>query len=162
MAQNVGTPYLATQEKAKRKLWTLVEILMDIKDIIKAKLLFDRNNPAIILCSPELEKVFNMKALHVGQIRSIIRRQLDLVKEKTTPPDNVVLPKSHNLKETKDQPKEAPAKNSNSSASISIETSIKIKKVFNPGNPRIKKLYRKKTRCLLCRRKVEKTIIVLG
>ena len=45
MAQNVGTPYLATKGKAKRKLWTLVEILMDIKDIIKSKLLFDRNNP---------------------------------------------------------------------------------------------------------------------
>ena len=56
--------------------FTLAEILETIKNYISAGRLFDENNPSIIICSDILETVFNKKALHVLQVKSIVLSQL--------------------------------------------------------------------------------------
>ena len=47
----------------------MIQILIILKNIIRGEGLFDPSNPVVIICSPELEKAFNMKALHVTEIR---------------------------------------------------------------------------------------------
>jgi hypothetical protein len=55
---------------------TLQAILAALRDILRDERQYDPRNPAIILCSNEMETVVNMKALHVCQIREIIYDQL--------------------------------------------------------------------------------------
>ena len=56
--------------------FTLREILNTLKEVITTQKLYDETNPSIIICSEELEAVLDRKALHVNQIRELIRAQL--------------------------------------------------------------------------------------
>jgi hypothetical protein len=47
----------------------ITQVLIMMKEIIRDEAMFDQRNPAIILCSPDLEAALNMKALHVTEIR---------------------------------------------------------------------------------------------
>ena len=38
--------------------------------------MFDHSNPAVIICSNELERALDMKALHVTEIRDLVLLQL--------------------------------------------------------------------------------------
>jgi hypothetical protein len=46
-------------------------VLTILKEIIRDEGMFDHSNPAIIRCSPDLDRALNMKALHVTEIRCI-------------------------------------------------------------------------------------------
>ena len=61
---------------SRRQVFTLAEILNHLKDIITEERLYDPNNRKLIVCSPELENVFEMKALHDTQLTRVVRRQL--------------------------------------------------------------------------------------
>jgi hypothetical protein len=56
--------------------YTLSEILTMIKLILRDGEMFDFRNPAMILCDKEMETVFDMKAMHVTEIRKLITSQL--------------------------------------------------------------------------------------
>ena len=60
----------------KRSYYTLLEIFIILKKIIREEKLFDQTNPTIVMCSPELEEAINVKALHVTQIRNYVLSQL--------------------------------------------------------------------------------------
>ena len=66
------------QERSHRadEYFTLAEILETLKEAISAGGWFDRNNPAIILCPPELEAVLDQKAVHVAQVKDLVLSQL--------------------------------------------------------------------------------------
>lgn len=59
-----------------RNFYTLRELLIILKRIIRDELLYDQQNPSIILCSPLLEKALNMKALHVCEMPELVINQL--------------------------------------------------------------------------------------
>jgi hypothetical protein len=61
-------------------------VLTILKEIIKDEGMFDPLNPAIILCSPELEAALNMRALHVTEIR--YHQYLHMA----DPPSHVLIP----------------------------------------------------------------------
>lgn len=56
--------------------YTLHKILSFLKNIIQDEQLFDAQNPAIILCSEDLENAFNKKTIHVSEIRGLVSDQL--------------------------------------------------------------------------------------
>ena len=57
------------------------EILTILRDIIRTENLKDATNPSIILCTPELEEALNMKALHIGEFRTAIIKDLVIIQE---------------------------------------------------------------------------------
>ena len=63
-----------TQSTAEH--YTLAEILENLKKVITEERLFDESNPSIVMCSEQLERVFNQKALHVRQVKSAVLSQL--------------------------------------------------------------------------------------
>ena len=80
------------QERNHRadEYFTLAEILETLKEAISAGGWFDRNNPAIILCPPELEAVLDQKAVHVIQVKDLVLSQLipaEHQRNKNTPAD---------------------------------------------------------------------------
>ena len=59
-----------------KKYYTLAEIMLGLKSIIRQETLFDLNNPKIILCSPQLEESLDRKAIHVSQFRNEVLKHL--------------------------------------------------------------------------------------
>lgn len=55
-----------------REFYTLAEVLTLLKNIIRDNTLFDVKNSSMILCSEEMEVVFNMKAFHVTEVRNLV------------------------------------------------------------------------------------------
>lgn len=173
MTEKTGTPYFAASAKTKKNLWTLVEILLDIKEIIKTKRMFDPNNPAIILCDQEMEKVLNMKAIHVSQIRSVIQQHLELVEVNTIRPANVPLPKGY--KEMKDTThmtdvisnpvrrnpvRSVRLKLNEKKTPLKAPPTKRISPPVSNGTPlKIRKVYKKKACCELCKKMVTWTVV---
>lgn len=60
----------------RRDHYTLAEVLIILKGIIRDERMFDPKNPAIIMCSKELDDALNMRALHVTEIRELVASQL--------------------------------------------------------------------------------------
>ena len=54
-----------------------------MKNIIKGEGMFDHANPSVIICSPELERALNMKALHVTEIRDLVLSQITKVPDQS-------------------------------------------------------------------------------
>ena len=75
--------YVNLKSGNDKEYYTLVEILMILKETIRREQLYDEKNPAVILCSAELEDVLNMKALHVTEIRDLILNHLIRVRDRT-------------------------------------------------------------------------------
>jgi hypothetical protein len=73
--------FLTNKTDVCKTYYSLAEILTILKDVVRGEGLFDPNNPSIILCSPELEKALNMKALHVTQIRDQVMSHITKVPE---------------------------------------------------------------------------------
>ena len=71
--------FLITKTGVNKPQYLLAEILTSLKMIIKSESLFDPRNPSVILCSPQLEKALNMKALHVTEIRDLVLAQVQEV-----------------------------------------------------------------------------------
>jgi E3 ubiquitin-protein ligase Mdm2 len=81
----LGSPlkkYILKKTSYNRESYTLAEILTILKVIIRDAEMFDLRNPAIILCDNDLERVLNMRALHVTEIRNIVYCQLMRLPEK--------------------------------------------------------------------------------
>ena len=74
--------YLKSKCNFSKTKFTLREILYLLRDIIKNEELFDKRNPAVIICSPELEESLDLKALHVTQIKHAVIKQLNPMEEK--------------------------------------------------------------------------------
>ena len=68
--------FLFNKTGVERSYYTLIEIFIILKKIIREEKLFDQTNPSIVMCSPELEEAINVKALHVTQIRNYVLSQL--------------------------------------------------------------------------------------
>jgi len=74
-----GSPLKDYIQKKRHTLidcYTLVEILTILKEIIRDEGMYDRRNPALILCDNDLEKALNMKALHITEVREQVSSQL--------------------------------------------------------------------------------------
>ena len=68
--------FLVKKTRVEKTYYTLVEILIILKDIIRGEGLFDDTNPSIILCDKELEEALDKKALHVTEIRDVVLKEL--------------------------------------------------------------------------------------
>ena len=68
--------FLARRTGSRRDYYSLHEVLMSLQQIIRKERMFDHSNPAIIICSSELERALDMKALHVSEIRDLVLLQL--------------------------------------------------------------------------------------
>ena len=44
------------------------DVLLLLKDIIRNEELFDDQNPSVVICSPDLEQAFNMRAFYVSEL----------------------------------------------------------------------------------------------
>jgi len=120
-----------TKHKEKEH-WALAEILTELKEVIKAKQMFDYNNPSIIMCDVELEAALDMKALHVTEIRNLILRQLEKVEEKSTPPPGLPPPLSQRMREEQERKtSEQTALTSTPSVEVKVE-SIEVKATSLP------------------------------
>ena len=69
--------FLSNATGELRESCSLGEILTLLKDLIKSQGLFDMRNPSVILCSPSLEQALDRRALHVTEVKSIVKSQLD-------------------------------------------------------------------------------------
>ena len=75
--------YLYIKTNIKRSYYMLVEILEDLKVIVRSEKLYDPKNPSIIMCDPDLEIALNMKDLHVTEVREQILKQLTLLRQQS-------------------------------------------------------------------------------
>ena len=75
--------FLIQKTKSRKTHYSLREILMDLKTIIREEKMFDESNPSIIICSSELERALGVRALHVAEIRDIVLSQLTRASDKT-------------------------------------------------------------------------------
>ena len=72
--------YLFMKMKVKRSYYMLMEIMENLKVIVRSEKLYDPKNPSIIMCDPSLEKALNVKDLHVTEVRHQILKHLTLVR----------------------------------------------------------------------------------
>ena len=86
--------FLIQKTKSRKTHYSLREILMDLKIIIREEKMFDESNPSIIICSTELERALGVRALHVAEIRDIVLSQLTRVSDKTCGKDLIQVEKN--------------------------------------------------------------------
>ena len=60
----------------RKKYFCLHEILTILKNYIRRNGFYDKNNPSIILCCPELEEAFGKKFLHITEIRNLVMKHV--------------------------------------------------------------------------------------
>jgi hypothetical protein len=70
--------YLRQKVPTFREEHTLYEILTMLKIIIRENLLFDKNNPSVIVGDPPLEAALGKKEIYMEEVRGIIYLQLGL------------------------------------------------------------------------------------
>ena len=75
--------FLSDKTGVEKALYSLAEILTILKNIIRGEGMFDHANPSVIICSPELERALNMKALHVTEIRDLVLSQITKVPDQS-------------------------------------------------------------------------------
>jgi hypothetical protein len=64
---------------------TLCEVLTWLKEIIRDNLLFDENNPSMIVGDAPLEAALRKKRVHVNGIRGVVQQQLTMVEASQGP-----------------------------------------------------------------------------
>jgi len=111
--------FITIKTGVNKSLFTLAEILTILKDTIRGEGLYDEKNPAIILCSGDLEEALNMKALHVTEIRDLVLSHL------------IMLENDEFLKEHCDSVTFAPAPNYISSNQNSVSTTGRLMQTAN-------------------------------
>jgi len=75
--------FLIDKTGVEKTFYSLAEILTILKNIIRGEGMFDHANPSVIICSPELERALNMKALHVTEIRDLVLSQITKVPDQS-------------------------------------------------------------------------------
>jgi hypothetical protein len=99
--QEINQQYLRSRYKfkegapLKEYLWqrvpnlgetcTLMEVLTWLKEIIRDNLLFDENNPSMIVGDAPLEAALRKKRVHVNEIRGVVQQQLMMVEARQGP-----------------------------------------------------------------------------
>ena len=73
--------YFISKTGADKIYYLLFDILTVLKNIIRDEGMFDHSNPAVILCSQDLEEALNMRALHVTEIRDLVLSQVTRVSD---------------------------------------------------------------------------------
>jgi hypothetical protein len=68
-----------------RETCTLLEVLTWLKEIIRDNLLFDENNPSVIVGDAPLEAALRKKRVHVNEIRGVVQQQLMMVEARQGP-----------------------------------------------------------------------------
>jgi hypothetical protein len=64
---------------------TLLEVLTWLKEIIRDNLLFDENNPSMIVGDAPLEAELRKKRVHVNEIQGVVQQQLTMVEARRGP-----------------------------------------------------------------------------
>jgi hypothetical protein len=77
--------YLWQRAPAFREICTLWEVLTWLKEIIRDNLLFDENNPSMIVGDASLEAALRKKRVHVNDIRNVVQQQLTMVEARQGP-----------------------------------------------------------------------------
>jgi hypothetical protein len=77
--------YLRQRVPNFRETCTLREVLTWLKEIIRDNLLFDENNPSMIVGDAPLETALRKKRVHVNEIRSVVQQQLMMVEASQGP-----------------------------------------------------------------------------
>ena len=68
--------FLIRKSENEIKTFTFQQILISLKNIVKSEELYDPRNLSIILCSEELEVVFNRKVIHLSELRELVLSQI--------------------------------------------------------------------------------------
>ena len=75
--------FLVNKTGVEKTYYSLAKILTILKNIIRGEGMFDHANPSVIICSTDLEKALNMKALHVTEIRDLVLSQITKVPDQS-------------------------------------------------------------------------------
>ena len=75
--------FLVRRTRREKTYYSLHEILITLKQIIRNERMYDQSNPSIIICSSELERALDMKALHVTEIKDLVLLQLTKAPDQT-------------------------------------------------------------------------------
>jgi len=75
--------FLVNKTGVEKTYYSLAEILTILKNIIRGEGMFDHANPSVIICSTDLERALNMKALHVTEIRDLVLSQITKVPDQS-------------------------------------------------------------------------------
>ena len=73
--------FLLQKSGNKEKAFTFKQILIVLKNVIRSEELYDPRNPSVILCSQELERTLNMRALHVSELPNLVISQIENTEE---------------------------------------------------------------------------------
>ena len=65
------------QKTGNKEKFTFKQILIALKNIIRSEELYDPRNPSVVLCSQELERTLNMRALHVSELPNLVISQIE-------------------------------------------------------------------------------------
>jgi hypothetical protein len=77
--------YLRQRVPSLRDTCTLWEVLTMLKEIIRDNLLFNENNPSMIVGDAPLEAALGKREVHVNEIRGVVQRQLILLEASQGP-----------------------------------------------------------------------------
>ena len=80
--------FVAMKRGFNKERFTLWDILTMLKDIIKQEKPFDQQNPSIIVCSEDLERAIDRKALHVSEFRDRVLIHLLQLEDDTSLTDH--------------------------------------------------------------------------
>jgi hypothetical protein len=72
-------PFILQKTKHCPDVFSLKELMYTLKNIIVQERLYDESNPAIILCSQEMETALDLFSLHCQQVEAVLCRHLTLV-----------------------------------------------------------------------------------
>ena len=73
--------FLLQKSGNKEKAFTFKQILIVLKNVIRSEELYDPRNPSVVLCSQELKRTLNMRALHVSELPNLVISQIENTEE---------------------------------------------------------------------------------
>ena len=68
--------YIERRTLVPKSFYTIGEALALLMKVIATEGMYDKGNPSIVICSPELEEILNRKALHTSQLTDRIMSQV--------------------------------------------------------------------------------------
>ena len=68
--------YICMKKGSVEECYTLIEVLVILKDIIRDEGMFDKDNPSVIICDEKLKAALHAVTIHVTEIREIVSSQL--------------------------------------------------------------------------------------
>ena len=68
--------YIEGRSHIVKSFYMIGEVLAILKTVISEEKMYDEHNPCIVLCSQELGKVLDRKALHISELTERIMSQI--------------------------------------------------------------------------------------